>query len=360
MVEPDNISTYEFEEIDNEMSKFIGGEESYGFDGDVDELPSFADPSQYELLDDSFSDIDFSQIQGDYKKINRVVSNRTPKQRIIKKVIVPNERKIIIEGGTKQVKRNKMVKFPMPKPSRRMENTPIQVENGIGIEKSTTLINPNGKNPVQRVLIPKDRKVIVEGISDFIVSDSDENDAIRNIGYYQGEKLQQLVLIFNNDSPNEFNLELFNPSMPLDYLYSTSQNLNSRIQVAGGEVSYSDVLFNILANPIMCPSATVTISGAQATQQQAVPFLVTNKFVNGVTKINPVNIALQIDNMQVEGNNISFNFQSVLNKCYIPDGMEIITYKILAGNTVTVCFYYKQYSIKKLFYEEARKAPKMI
>lgn len=362
MAKPDEISEYEFEEIDNELSKFIGGDESYGFDGEV-ELPSFADPSEYELLDDSFSDIDFSQLEGDFKRnvkvVNKMMANRTPKQRIIKKVIVPNERKIIIEGGTKQVKKSKSVRFPLPKMSKRMENT-TPIQNGIGIKESTRLVNPNQKNPVQRVLIPRDRKVIVEGISDFIVSDSDENDAIKNIGYYQGEKLQQLVLIFNNDSPNDFNLELFNPSMPLDYLYSTSQNLNNRIQVAGGEVSYSDVLFNILANPIMCPSATVTISGTQQTQQQAVPFLVTNKFINGVTKINPVNIALQIDNMQVEGNNISFNFQSVLNKPYIPDGMEIITYKILAGNTVTVCFYYKQYAIKKLFFEEARKLPKMI
>ena len=58
--------------------------------------------------------------------------------------------------------------------------------------------------------------------------------------------------------------------------------------------------------------------------------------------------------MQVEGENVSFEFSDVLNKPYVPDGMEIITYKILAGNTVSLCFFYEQKSIKKLFFPEAR------
>ena len=63
--------------------------------------------------------------------------------------------------------------------------------------------------------------------------------------------------------------------------------------------------------------------------------------------------------MQVEGNNISFFFEDILNRCYIPDGMEVINYTVLAGNTVTICFWYEQKSIKKLFFEEARVNPKM-
>lgn len=361
MSENNEISRVEFNELDTKLNQFIGGSTYYDFNGDIDnELPSFANPEEYEILDDSFSDIDFSQLDGDFKnnikRVNMMMAGREPKQRIIRKVSVPTDRKLIVEGNkTPSQFQSKDFNY-IPKG----KVTPIgSIKKEFPVDKKATLISNKNKS-VERILIPRDKKVIVEGVSDFILTDTKENDAIRNVGYYKGEKLQQLTLIFNNDSPLDFNLELFNPSMPLDYLYSTSQNLNNRIQVAGGEVSYSDVLFNILANPIMCPNATITISGAQQVAQQSVPFLIKNKFVNGVTKVNPFNIALQIDNMQVEGNNISFSFENVLNRNYITDGMEIITYNILAGNTVTICFFYKQLSIKKLFFPEARKTPRMI
>ena len=51
---------------------------------------------------------------------------------------------------------------------------------------------------------------------------------------------------------------------------------------------------------------------------------------------------------------ISFAINDVLNRPFIPDGMDVINYNILAGNTVTMCFYHEQKSLKKLFYEEAR------
>ena len=328
MTEPNNIPQYEIDDINRKLAQFIG-DSSYGFDGgDVDdELPSFANPEEYDFLDDSFNDIDFSQFKGDTKdnlhKINKKVSSRPATKKYIKK---------------KNVKKPLTKQFP--------------------VRKRATVIGSNQKN-FERVLVPRDREVIIEGVNNFILTDTKDNDLARNIGYYKGKKLEQLVLIFNNDTPNDFNLELFNPSMPLDYLYSTSQNLNNMIQVAGGQVSYTDVLFNILANPIFVPNATITISGAQATKQQAVPFLITNKFINGVTKIDPLNIALQIDNMQVEGNNISFDFYETMHKPFVPDGMEIISYNILAGNTVTAAFFYEQKSIKKLFFPEARKQEKM-
>jgi len=332
MLEPNEISQNEINEINRKLAEFIGGEGSYDFEGeDVDdELPSFANPEEYELLDDSFNDIDFSEFKGDVKKnlhtITKKVNSRQPKKKHIKKVNV----------------------VTLTRTNRR----------AFGVTKKATIIG-NKQRKIGKVIVPRDRKVIVEGVSDFILTDSKENSMIKNIGYYKGRKLQQLVLIFNNNSALDFNLELFNPSAPLDYLYSTSQNLNNRVQVAGGEVSYSDVLFNILANPVMVPSATVTISGPQSVAQQAVALQVKNKYVNGVTKINPVNLALQVDNMQVEGNNISFFFEDILNRCYIPDGMEVINYTVLAGNTVTICFWYEQKSIKKLFFEEARVNPKM-
>ena len=327
MSEESNIPQYEIDEINRKLAQFIG-DSSYGFDGsDIDdELPSFANPEEYEFLDDSFNDIDFSQFKGDIKsnlhKINKKVSSRPATKKFIKK---------------------KNIKKPLTKEFQ--------------VNKKATVIG--GNKAFGKVLVPRDRKVVIEGVNSFLLADTKETDQYKQIGYYRGKKLQQLVLIFNNNTPNDFNLELFNPSMPLDYLYSTSQSLNNMIQVAGGQVSYTDVLFNILANPIFIPNATITISGAQKTQQQSVSFQITNKFINGVTKVDPLNIALQIDNMQVEGNNISFDFYDTMHKPYVPDGMETITYNILAGNTVTMAFFYEQKSIKKLFFPEARKLEKM-
>jgi hypothetical protein len=327
--EESNIPQHEIDEINRKLAQFIG-DSSYGFDGsDIDdELPSFANPQEYDFLDDSFNDIDFSQFKGDVKanlhKINK---------------------KIISRPATKKFIKKKNLKKPLTKEFQ--------------VRKRATVIGGRGGRNFEKVIVPRDRTVIIEGVNSFLLADTKETDQYKQIGYYKGKKLQQLVLIFNNNTPNDFNLELFNPSMPLDYLFSTSQNLNNMIQVAGGQVSYTDVLFNILANPIFIPNATVTISGPKTTEQKSVSFQITNKFINGVTKVDPLNIALQIDNMQVEGNNISFDFYDTMNKPYVPDGMEIITYNILAGNTVTVAFFYEQKSIKKLFFPEARKQAKM-
>jgi hypothetical protein len=330
MVEPTNTSQQEIDEINQKLAQFIGEGSSYGFDGvDIDdELPTFANPDEYELLDDSFNDIDFSSFKGDTKqnlhKINKTVSNRQPTKRYIKKT---------------------NVKQPLTKE--------------FSVNRKATIIG-KGQRKMGKVIVPNNRKVIVQGVSSFMLSDSKDNDTLRNIGYYKGKKQEQLVLIFNNDTPNDFNLELFNPSMPLDYLFSTSANLNSQIKVAGGNVEYSDVLFNILANPLMITSATFTISGSQTIPQKAVALQINDKFVNGVTKIDPLNLALQIDNMQVEGNNISFSFLETLHKPFIPDGMTVINYTVLAGNTVTMAFFYEQKAIKKLFFEEARKINKRV
>jgi hypothetical protein len=331
MVEANNLSQQEIDEINQKLAQFIGEDSSYGFDGvDIDdELPTFANPEDYELLDDSFNDIDFSSFKGDTKnnlhKINKTISSRKPTKRYIKK--------------------------------RKLPNQPLTKE--FAVNRKATIIGSKQRK-MGKVIVPNNRKVIVQGVSSFMLSDSKDSDTLRNIGYYKGKKQQQLVLIFNNDTPNDFPLELFNPSMPLDYLFATSSNLNNKIQVAGGNVEYSDILFNILANPVMITSATFTISGPQATQQKAVSLQLKDKYVNGVTSIDPINLALQIDNMQVEGNNISFSFLDTFERAYIPDGMSIINYNILAGNTVTMAFFYEQKSIKKLFFEEARKIYKRV
>jgi hypothetical protein len=317
MQEPNNFSQEEIDDINQRLSSFIE-EPEYSFDGD-DELPSESTPADYDFLDDSFNDIDFSEFKGDFKK------------------------------NVKSISKKVAVRKPLP-----VKRKLKALSKEFGVVKKTNIIS-KGQKGIGKVIIPRDRKVIIEGVNSFILADTKETDQYKKIGYYKGKKLQQLVFIFNNNSPVDFTLELFNPSMPLDYLYSTSQNLNDVIKVAGGEVSYTDVLFNILANPVFIPNATFTISGPLKTQQAAVPLQITNKFVNGVVKIDPLNLALQIDNMQVDGNDISFDFYDTMNRPYVPDGMEIISYKILAGNTVTIGFFYEQKSIKKLFFPEARK-----
>lgn len=222
------------------------------------------------------------------------------------------------------------------------------------ITKSAKIFGTSSRK-MGKIIVPDDRPVIVEGVSKFILSQSKTADAIKNIGYYKGKKLNELVFIFNNNSPNDFTLNLFDPSMPLDYLHSTTQNINNKIQVAGGSVSYTDVLFNILANPIIVRNAKFVISGPQIAAQQGVSLQIQDKFINGVVDVVPMNLMLQIDTMQVEGYTISFDIADTINRAFVPDGMDVIGYRILAGNTVTMCFYYEQKSLKKLFYPEARK-----
>ena len=268
---------------------------------------------------DDLSDIDFSEIRGkDFKKSFSKVKRKVEKKKKSKLTQeIPVKRKAIIDSG-------------------------------------------ECKKSISKVIVPRDKKVIVEGVSKFILSDKPEDNSIKNLGYYKGKKLNELILIFNNNSLLDFNLELFNPSMPLDYLYSTSLNLNNKIQVAGGAVAYSDVLFNLLANPTLFINAKIVINGPQVTSQLSIPLQVINKSIAGVEKIVPVNMGLQLDNMQVQGDMVAFDIHKNLNRPYIPDGMDVVSYKVLAGNTVTMCFWYKQVSLKKVFYEEARNSKSLL
>jgi len=220
---------------------------------------------------------------------------------------------------------------------------------------------PNDKNcnTTKRIIVPEDRKVIVEGVDKFILSNTKESDSIKNIGYYKGEKCSELILIINNTTPNDFEFELFNPSMPLDYLFSSSQDLNARILVAGdNKVSYSDVLFNLLANPTILPNAKFVVTNPTNQAQKDLQFnqslIFKNKNIAGMEIINPVANALNIDVDQTQNEIVYWDIQQSLGRVYIPDGMDVISYKVLAGNTVTFAFYYKQISLKKFFFKEAR------
>lgn len=266
----------------------------------------------WDEFDSIVEELDFSGVDGSFrKKFKNVGSNIRKKKR----------------GGTKE----------------------------FGIQKRGKIVG--GKKQISKVIVPRDRKVIVEGVSKFILSDDSGNTAIKRIGYHDGKKLKALVLLFNNnDSAVDFPIDIFDPSAPLDYLYNTSQNLNDKIQIAGGNVAYSDVLFNQLANPMNVYNAKFTFSGTNMVSQMAIPLEFHNKSAEGKVKVQPLSIDLKIDSMQVANDIAFFDIQPSLNRAYVPDGMDIIRYTVLAGMTVTMAFFYDQVSLKKEFWADAAKS----
>ena len=84
------------------------------------------------------------------------------------------------------------------------------------------------------------------------------------------------------------------------------------------------------------------------------PLILKNKSIDGYERIAPYNLSLQTDNYQVQANQVCFDIDSVMGRAFIPDGMDVIQYKILAGNTVTMCFWYKQKTLKKQLFNEAK------
>ena len=275
----------------------------------------------YDDIEHSLSDIDFSEIRGDFKKGMRSISKKVDQKKRAK--------------GKAISKKNQEIR-----------NVPVM--------SKAIMRGPNQKK-IAKVIVPNDRKVIIEGISKFMLDDSQEGNSAKNIGFYKGKKLQELVFIINNTGALPFNVELFNPSMPLDYLYSTGLNLNNKIEVSGiNPTQYSDVLFNILANPTFIPNAKFVVSGPLINDQINQSLIFTNKTIEGKAKINPYNAFLQKDVMQFQNQILYFDLLKGLNRPFIPDGMDVITYTILPQMSVTFGFYYKQVSLKRFFYEEAR------
>lgn len=270
-----------------------------------------------EFEDDSFDDIDFSDLSGDFKKglgkIHKKINQKKAKQSVTKK-------------------------------KKKLDTT-------VPVNKRAKIYG--GKSPASRILVPRDRKVIVEGVDKFILSEDPCDNAVKQIGYHGCKKLKPLVFTFNNNSALDFTLELFNPSTPLDYLYSTSQNINNKISVAGdGVVQYTDVLFNLLANPMMIYNARLVVSGDIA-GQQAETLVFKNKNVSGEQRVAPLNVALNVDNMQVQTSVVNFDIVGTLNRPFIPNGMDVVEYTILAGNTVTLAFFFEQKDLKKLLWKDA-------
>jgi hypothetical protein len=282
------------------------------------------DYSDFENDELDIEDIDFSNVNGRTKKdrLKKVSSKiRTAKVVPKKKRLAPNKsksQKIIAKAGDEYI-------FKSSK----------------------------GKQVSSQIKLPDNREILIKGVDEFILSKG--NNDIKNIGYWQGEKLKELVLIINNDTPNDLTIEFFNPSTPLNYLYSTTDNLNNRIQVAGNnKVSYSDLLFNVLANPTILPNAKFTCSGPLLNQQFSQSMIFKNKNIEGIEKINPIQNSLNFDILQPQKQIIYWDIYKTLGRLYCPDGMDIMEYTVLRGMTVVFGFYYKQIQLKKVLIPELR------
>lgn len=290
---------------------------------------------EFDNFDDSFEDIDFSEFKGDFKQSLKAVDRKVYSNKKRK----PLNRKPLV----KQSARN-------ASPTRR--------------RPSTAMRKPIGRKPIMRrkplqrpqptIEVKDNKEVLLKNIDNVILSKSKNALDIKNIGYYKGEKLKELVFTMANTTALPFTFELFNPSMPLDYLHSTSLNLNNKIQVAGGIVSYSDILFNILANPTIIYNAKFVFAGATYKQQMTEPLVFKNKNIEGKQKVHPMQISLQMDNLQYQDDIVFFNLMSNLNRPFIPNGMDVMEYTVYAGNTVTFAFFVKQVDLRSFFFKEAK------
>jgi hypothetical protein len=285
----------------------------------LDDFDSVSDDAELDI-----EDIDFSNLSGrNTKEKLRNISRKTSTAKIVpkKKRLAPansKSRKIIAKKDV-EYKFNKI----------------------------------RGRQTVTTMQLPDDREIMLKGVDEFILSQS--NAPIKNIGYYKGEKLKELILIINNDSPIDFTIEFFNPSSPLDYLYATTDNLNNRIQVAGdNKISYSDMLFNILANPVLIANAKFVASGLQANAQFNQPMIFKNKSIEGKQKIFPIQNSLNIDIDQNQKEIVYWDIQKNLGRIFSPNGMDVMEYTVLAGNFVVFGFYYKQMTLNKVFMPQLR------
>lgn len=327
---------------------------------DENEANDSNDAAEYSFQD-LVNDIDFSEFKGDFKSSLKKITKKVKKDK--HKIIIPNNRKVIIEGrkpmftdaqkfakrGHKNTQRN--TGFISPRNERRRG-----LRNAVNVHvNSNAKLGGGGKT--KRIIIPDDRQIIIEGVDKFMLSKEEAANSVKNICWHKGKKLKELVLLIDNtDSAIDFTLELFNPTDPLNYLYNNSLNLDDRVSVSSSQVLYSEVLAYILANPTHIVNAQFQFSGASVSSQLSQALFFRNKAITGELKIDPVQPSLMIDMYQYQGNQVCFNMFEQLNAPFIPDGMHTIKYTVLAGNNAALAFYYEQVVLKKFFYEEADKS----
>jgi hypothetical protein len=208
-------------------------------------------------------------------------------------------------------------------------------------------------NPAQ-IITPSGKKINVKDISKVIIGNSAGNKLNKQFGMRNGKKLKLLIFTFDNtNSAIDFNFSLFDPSQPLDYFMATGQDINQKILVSGGangNIQYSDVLFNILANPTLIYQAKFTFAGVLYPDQSNEPLQIENKDIDGKYVIKPIQTLNLKDTFQVQGDIVNFDIQERLPYTFIPDGMDTMRYRVLPGMTVTFAFAFRQISIKDRFF----------
>jgi len=334
--------TYNTEELFSFDDGVYSDEEDYFETEYPDEIEG--ERSEGIIVADELDGLDFSNLNGDFKSS-------------LKKLTGHSERK------NKEFKKRAKVDVGNSKNRRKTSNKKIvnslKLKDSWGVNKKATIVS-NKRNAISDIYVPDDRKVIINGVNQFILSDSQDIDDAKNIGYYKGKKLKEMVFIVNNDGSNDFNFEFFNPSSPLDYYQATGQNINDRISVSGSNVDgvqFTDVLWNMQSNPTNIHGCRVTITSPSNNimfEQRQQDFNLIQKDLRACVVIRSVNIGQLLDAYQFQGNIISFNFNKELKRPYIPDGMDVLKYTIKAGCTVSIAFYYEQKMLKKYFYKEAR------
>ena len=339
------------------------------FEGDYPDEKK-GERSQSTIYIDELEGVDFSSLTGDFKSSLKKLSKAHDRNDVkIKKIIAPGNRPVIIEGE----KRNEDdYFFSNPKrPSahigskqkktankKKVVNT-LKLNKDWGVNKAATIHSSNQKS-INRVLIPGDRRVIVEGVQKFILSEDCNVHDYKSIGYCNGKKLREMLFTINNEGSNDFTIEFFNPSTPMDYYQATSQNVNDKIVVAGSNVAnvqYTDVLSHMMSNPAKIYNSKVVISApsdAVLLNQRNQNMQLIQKDLTAVMDIKSLNIDLMIDAFQFQSNTVAFSYIKELSRSYIPDGMDVMRYTVLAGCTVSIAFYYEQKKLKKFFYKETR------
>lgn len=292
------------------------------FNFEADEEPVVYSEFENEDLDE----VDFSELAGKNK---------------FKKSFSQAKKKVAIATKKRQ---------SAPLKTKKVFNKNVPLKNG-----SVAKINSPTKKKISKVIAPSNYNVIIKSVDKFILSD--EWDWMKNLSVYKGERLKNVVLNFDNsNSAFDVTLDLFDPSSRMDWFFSNTQDINSVITVAGSQVRYSDILNNLLANPLMIVNCRMNITGIDVSGQINQSIFVKNKNSEGWYKVNPISMATQIDVMQSQRNIVTFNMTENLNRPYIADGMDVLQYKVLAGNSVSFSFYYKQFLLKKLLFEEAVKS----
>ena len=125
-------------------------DEDYDIDSNADGL-EYEDDSEFD--DDILDDIDFSDFKGkDFKSSFAKVNKHIDKKQAVK-----------------QNKKGGFVRKKKP------------LTKDFGIKKGATITG--GKKKISKIIVPRDKKVIVEGVSKFILSKDVKDDAVRNIGY---------------------------------------------------------------------------------------------------------------------------------------------------------------------------------